>query len=416
MIAAGKTELFIAALPFVAVMAAFMGAAVSGGAEKEKNTAGAFFCGTGLVIVFLSLVFMLLYMAGNSGVIAGISVKKQYLAPAVLMAGLGLFFFGLYGKSKKSGFDTLFFAASAVAAGISGNLMVLFLAFILADMPAGMRAKKTAEFKWKYFYFLAGMVFAVIAVFNNEITAAKTEAFAITGIIFFMGAAVSLTPLGSGEGPAEGEREARLLCFPLQLIILFRVILENRFYISPVPAAAAFAVFMMAGMWSALRDEKVSDFMVRDMTAAGIFICVVFLSSVAEDGAAAGAALFGAAALSAAVFNAEKGAEKTTVSKIKYRPGGVKNIHAALMYLLFIAGAEVYAFIILYFRVKSSPAIKAVAAAACVVYLIGMLNKVFMAFAVISRLRIDHLRKMLLNKGAARAALFLVFTAAVFLA
>jgi hypothetical protein len=110
-------------------------------------------------------------------------------------------------------------------------------------------------------------------------------------------------------------------------------------------------------------------------------------------------------------FLAGHDAHKYTVAGVKYGFDRLKTGGLALFGLAAGLAAEVYIIYIFYTKINQDPAVLAAVMFMVMIYAVAALNKIFIIFSMIKRIRVDSGLKLLFNKNTVRPAVFAAFAA-----
>jgi hypothetical protein len=383
------------------------------GKIREKIKAALFYAA--FALLFLLAAAMFVYLRGPGERVYGFFINKT--DAALLTAALGLMLMTF--KPAGALFVPLLFSGAALnAVFLSGSTTAVFSGFFLADLalaaaiclksgggqaPSGLVEKKTI-------YFMTACVFFFLLTVSGN---GRTAALAASGTLAFMmlmanAAFLTMQPAGGdADRVIHGNIPVVFISGIIAAVAAAKVIILNRENISMYPLAAAAAVMTGLNIYRSITEENYAAYAARDSANTAFLTPALLCGTTAGFGSLVLPLLL--AMLSAVLqqdFLSLHEPQKYTVARVKYGFDRVKGGGLALCGLLSGLAAELWIMALFYLKVKQDPAMLAIIMFLCMIYAVAALNKVFIIFSMLSRLKAAGGLKPESYKLAIRPALF----------
>jgi len=410
---------FIAAL---AAMIALAAVVLSGGAEgilRDKAYK------TAVALIFLACVFLFLYSSENAGIIYGIPVLKIRLLLLALI--VCLFALMISPDKGETGPYILCLAAlaSTHAAFMADKALLVLAAFITVDcavFAAIFLKKENSEYAGglmpaKLLYALACAVFAGLFLVSGGKTLKMAQAGCVIFMMLFSNPGLLAMRANDGE---EGEKFLHKNSSFILISGIMTAAMAAGFLSATADTAAARPVVIACvilacvNIYRTITEEKYQAFAAHDSINPVFLLpalaCGTYLPA---SGIVFPAVLFIISVFLQNEFIAFHDHGRHTVAAVKYSFERVKGGWLAFFGIICGFAAEIWVFVMFYKHLKQDTLIFAAIIFMALAFSIPMLNKLFMVFSMLKRVRVNLKMETVFNEGNIRPAIFILFVAAV---
>ncbi len=374
-------------------------------------------------LMFLLVAAMCVYVRGAGEWVCGFFINKT--GAVLLAAALGLILLTVKPSGERAAVFALLLLSGAAlhAVFLGGFAYAVFAGFFLADLalsavicqnagdgqaPAGLVEKKAV-------YFLTACVFLSLFIVSGK---GKIAALAASGMLVFMllmsnTAVLAMQAAGEdADRVIHGNIPVVFLSGVITAIAAAKIIILNGENISMYPPAIAAAVMLVFNIYRSITEENYAAFAALDSANAAFLVPVLLCGTAAGFENLAPALLL--AMLSALMQNdflSMHEPQKYTVARVKYGFDKIKGSGLALAGLASGLAAEIWIMALIYLKVKQDPAMLAIIMFLAAAYAVAALNKVFIIFSMLARIKAGRGSGLLFNKNSVRPALFAALAA-----
>jgi hypothetical protein len=370
---------------------------------------------TTLFLMLLSAVLSCLYLKYGAEYMCGLQAKKTDIVVLACILCLCCLTLGRDARSGILYVPCLLFAATALPAAAGPGMAVVFPAYVLMDASAAADMYMGPDgvafggvLGKKFIYLLAASAFFILLAQSGP---GKTAAFAAAGMVVFMILMSNPALMAMQGGEAGGAGKSYDMIFACQLVTAF-MLAKQAGAAAPYPVALIAAIMLARNIYRSITEENYASYAARD-AANIVFLAPLLMSTTsAEPGDLT--AVFALAALSALLqqdFISGHGGRECTVSRLKYNFARVRGGGLALFGLAAGLTAEGCMLALFLLKTKQEPAMLALVMFTAMIYAVAALNKLFIIFSMLSRIRVDTSPGLLFNKNTVRPALLLFLAA-----
>ncbi|MBP7792894.1 MAG: hypothetical protein KA120_07525 [Candidatus Goldbacteria bacterium] len=377
------------------------------GREKACKKAGNVFFLISVIFTFFLDVFLFFYLKLPMECVAGTEIKRNYLFLLIVFLSYLMF---TYNKPE-NGSDYVLLLINLICIQLmflNSSFVPVFLFF--AVLETSVANLTGIENEKKHFYLLISLIFLGLFLTGNK---GQIREIGINGSIIFLllFTFASTWTLNVMEvSNVQDKRNDNLLFLSLLTsFVAFFKFIEFCSSRSPVIYALFLTSFILLlfSVFNFLTEEDLQNFFISDFIK--IFYLTLFSFSVLPLNTVDILAVF-VLMLASAVFllpffsNIKK---RHSVSYMRYNFDRIKGAGPVLISIILTLATEAY---LTYKMAKQftnfNPYVQTIILIAGFTYAINVLNKIFIVFSMVSRIKIDNLRDILFNKIMIKPGLF----------
>jgi hypothetical protein len=375
--------------------------------EKTCKNLGNVFFLISVIFIFFSDVFLFLYLKLPMECVAGIGIKRNYLFLLIVFLSYLMFSY----DKPENGSDYVLLLINLMCVQLmflNSSFMLVFLFFAVSETSA-VHLTRTENEK-KHFYLLLSLIFLGIFLTADK---GQVVEIGINGSIVFLllfTFASTWTLNVMDVSKVQDKRNDNLLFMSLliSLVAFFKFI---EFYNSGSPVIYALFltsfILLLFSVFNFLTEEDLRNFFLSDFIK--IFYLTLFSFSVLTLNNKDILVVF-ILMLTSAFFllpfflNTKK---RHSVSYMRYNFDRIKGAGTVLVSIVLTLITEAYLISKMAKQFTNfNPYIQTIILIAGFAYAINVLNKIFIVFSMVSRIKIDNLRDILFNKIMIKPVLF----------